>query len=212
MGILRPLNLNARQFDKWQKTSGKKTTHRNFFSCSKQSILDSTKPVLLLCPPPPLHLKLGLINLLMDLLLDASLQWRDVLLKNLAPFEKYTMEVRSKDASVQAPYPTLTSSSILCGSWSLNRTPLMKETKIQATCRLCSWGQGPMLTRFSIVFAAKLDKGIFRLTLKPRHDVTMANFRRSFREVMEIFRVNETPQHTSRRCMSLSLLPTWISH
>ncbi len=44
----RTLNLNARQFDKWQKTSGKKTTWRNFFSCSKQPILNSTKPALLL--------------------------------------------------------------------------------------------------------------------------------------------------------------------
>ncbi len=49
---LRTVNPSARQFDKWKKTSGKKSTWKNFFSCSKQPILDSTKPVLLLYPPP----------------------------------------------------------------------------------------------------------------------------------------------------------------
>ncbi len=38
----------------------------------------------------------------------------------------------------------------------------------------------------------EVDKGIFGLTLNPRHVVIMADFQRSFREVMEIFRVNET--------------------
>ncbi len=120
------------------------------------------------------------------------------MLQNLAPFGKSTVEVRSKDASVQASYPTLTSPSRICGSWSLNRTPLMEETMSQATFRRCSRGQGPMRTQFSIGRAVKFDKGIFRLTLKPRHAVTMANFRRPFREEMGIFRVNETLKHTNR--------------
>ncbi len=144
--------------------------------------------------------------------MTASLQWRDFLLQNLAQFGKIFNEVPSKDASVRASYPTLTSPSRICGSWSLNRTPLMEETMTQATDRLCSWGHGSMRTQFSIVRAVKFYKGIFRLTLKPRHALIMANFRRSFREVMEIFQVNETPKHTNRWCTSLSSLPTWISH
>ncbi len=47
---LRHLNFNARQFDKWMKT------WRKFFSCSK---LDSTKPVMLLSPPPALEVRAG---------------------------------------------------------------------------------------------------------------------------------------------------------
>ncbi len=38
----------------------------------------------------------------------------------------------------------------------------------------------------------EVDKGIFGLTLSPRRAVIMTNFQRSFRELMEIFRVNET--------------------
>ncbi len=40
----------------------------------------------------------------------------------------------------------------------------------------------------------EVDMGILGLTLNPRYAVIMANFQRSFREVMEIFRVNETPK------------------
>ncbi len=38
----------------------------NFFSCSNSPILDSYRTVPLLCPPPPLHPKLGLTNLIVN--------------------------------------------------------------------------------------------------------------------------------------------------
>ncbi len=57
-----PSEPQWRQFDILLKMSGKSTTWRNVLSCSKQPILDSPKPVLLLCPPPPWHSKLVLVN------------------------------------------------------------------------------------------------------------------------------------------------------
>ncbi len=61
---LRTLQMNSEQFELWRLTSGQKSQRRNFFSCSNSPTLDSNRTVLLLCPPPPLHLKLGLTNLL----------------------------------------------------------------------------------------------------------------------------------------------------
>ncbi len=116
--------------------------------------------------------------------------------QSLESFGKNTVKVRSKDASVHASYPTLTSSSRVCGSRSLNRTPLMEEQISQATYRLRSWGQGPMPGQFATVCAASMKsiRVYLGLTLNPRHAVIMANFQRSFREVVEISRVSETPK------------------
>ncbi len=79
------------------------------------------------------------------------------------------MEVRSKYASVHTYYPTLTSSSYMCGIWSLNRSPLTGEPLSQATYYLGSREQGSMPAQFSIVFAASTNSiGIYlgsRLTL-----------------------------------------------
>ncbi len=61
--------------------------------------------------------------------------------------------VRSKYASVHAYYPMVTSSSCMCGSWRLNRSPLTAESLSQATYYLSSREQGSMPTRFSIAFA-----------------------------------------------------------
>ncbi len=45
--------------------SSQKSQIHNFFSCSNSPILDSNRTALLLCPPPPsLHPKLGLTNLI----------------------------------------------------------------------------------------------------------------------------------------------------
>ncbi len=41
-----------------------KIPRHNLFSCSNSSILATYRTVLLLCPPPPLHPKLGLTNLI----------------------------------------------------------------------------------------------------------------------------------------------------
>ncbi len=43
-----------------------KIPRHNLFSCSNSPILDSNRTVLLLCPPPPLHPKLGLTNLIVN--------------------------------------------------------------------------------------------------------------------------------------------------
>ncbi len=45
---------------------------RNFFSCSNFPILDSYRTALFRCPPPPLHLKLGLTNLIVNSLFSRN--------------------------------------------------------------------------------------------------------------------------------------------
>ncbi len=44
----------------------------NFFSCSNSPILASNRTVLLLCPPPPVHPKLGLTNLIVHSLFSRN--------------------------------------------------------------------------------------------------------------------------------------------
>ncbi len=54
------------QFELWKLTSSQNSQRHNFFSCSNSPILASNRTVLLLCPPPPLHPKLGLTNLIVN--------------------------------------------------------------------------------------------------------------------------------------------------
>ncbi len=189
----RTLNLSARQLGIWQKTSGKKTTWRNVFSCSKQPIFDSTKPILILCSPSPLHLKLGLVNLLMDLLSDCfpvvegllaaefgiprkehhggSFEWRQCS-RNVDFFESCMRQLEFE----QDPTDERTNESSHLSSAQLGTRPSADPI---VHCLRC---------------LHEVDKGIFGPTLNPRHAVIIANFQRSFKEVMEILRVNETPK------------------
>ncbi len=95
--------------------------------------------------------------------------------QSLASFGKNIKEVRSKYASVHAYYRMLTSSSCMCGIWSFNKTP---------------FNAGPILHFLGCL--NEVDKGIFGLSLNPRHAVIMANSQRSFREVMAVFVVKKT--------------------
>ncbi len=110
---------------------------RNFFS-SKQPTLDSMKLVLILLCPLPLHLKLGLVGLLLVLLFDCFSSIEGLLAAELGILRKEYHGGRSKDASVHAYYPILTSSSCMCSIWSWSRSPLTAEPLSQAAYHLSS--------------------------------------------------------------------------
>ncbi len=102
----RPLDLYARQLDKWMKIWG------NVLNCSK---LDSTKPVVLL-PLLLLHLldcvwKSSWFICTWAYGLVVSMRTRGFLLQSLATFGKNITEVGSKYVRVHAYNPMLTSSS-----------------------------------------------------------------------------------------------------
>ncbi len=58
--------MNSEHFEPWKLTSSQKSQIHNFFSCSNSPFLASNRTVLLLCPPPSLHPKLGLTNLIVN--------------------------------------------------------------------------------------------------------------------------------------------------
>ncbi len=57
--------MNSEPFNLRKLTSSQSQRH-HFFSCSNSPILAFNRTVSLLCPPPPLHPKLGLTNLLIN--------------------------------------------------------------------------------------------------------------------------------------------------
>ncbi len=90
-------------------------------------------------------------------------------------------EVSSKDTNVYAYYPLLNSSSCMCGSWSLNRSPLTEEPLNQAAYHLSSREKGSIL--HCLCGLHEVDQGKFALTLSPGHAVIMSNILCSIREV-----------------------------
>ncbi len=66
MGPLRTVELNSDHYHLWKRTSGKKTQNKLFFNCLNPPLLYSNQPILLFCPPPTLHINLGIVNLLVQ--------------------------------------------------------------------------------------------------------------------------------------------------
>ncbi len=65
---LRTIEGNEQDFRAWEGSGGRACDRKEFFSCSALPILRAEGPVLFICPPPPLHLKLGIVNQLMNLI------------------------------------------------------------------------------------------------------------------------------------------------
>ncbi len=58
--------MNSEQIELWKLTSSQKSQENAFFSYSNSPIRASNWSVLLLCPPPPLHPKLCLTNIIFN--------------------------------------------------------------------------------------------------------------------------------------------------
>ncbi len=58
--------MNSETFDLWKLTSSQQSQRHHFVSCCNSPFLDSNRTTPLLCPPPPLHPKLGLTNLIVN--------------------------------------------------------------------------------------------------------------------------------------------------
>ncbi len=80
--------MNAEQQHLWRITSGKKIENKYFFNCLNPPLLNSNLPILLLCRPPPLHLKLGIVNLLMHYLFSLHPYLEKEVAKTLRIVEK----------------------------------------------------------------------------------------------------------------------------
>ncbi len=61
---LRTIPMNAEHQNLWRAASRRKIENKYFFNLNNP-LLNFNLPILLLCPPPPLHLKYGIVNLLM---------------------------------------------------------------------------------------------------------------------------------------------------
>ncbi len=70
--ILRSVADNERNFLAWTQTSGIAKHRQFFFSCQSPPIVRQSGPGMFFCPPPPLHLKLGIVNKLMAILFAHS--------------------------------------------------------------------------------------------------------------------------------------------
>ncbi len=62
---LRTIPMNSEHPCVRRTTSGKKIENKYFFNCLNPPLLYSNLAIPLLCPPPPAHLKLGIVNLSM---------------------------------------------------------------------------------------------------------------------------------------------------
>ncbi len=63
---LRTIQMNSDNYELWESTSGNKLFNKIFFNCLNPPLLQSSQPILLICPPPPLHIKLDVVNLLIQ--------------------------------------------------------------------------------------------------------------------------------------------------
>ncbi len=65
---LRTIEGNGQDFRAWKRICGRASDRKMYLSCSVLPILRAEGPILFICPPPPLHLKLGIVNQLMNVL------------------------------------------------------------------------------------------------------------------------------------------------
>jgi hypothetical protein len=73
---LHTLGSNRKNHDNWQSSGGKKTDLMKFFNCDGYPLLtDSDNTLLEKCPPPELHIMLGLVNHLYD---SFEAEWPEV--------------------------------------------------------------------------------------------------------------------------------------
>ncbi len=85
---LRTIPMNSEHQYLWRTTSGKKIANKYFFNCLNPPLLNSNLAILFLCPPPPPHLKLGIVNLRMHHLFSLHPHFEKEVAKTLGIVQK----------------------------------------------------------------------------------------------------------------------------